>query len=227
MSTYEIGSGSPYNQIRSYSPTLEASPSLNQKRPLEFTDLIERPETNNYSKKRFQKGSASDNRVLQEIFLRNHGTNEDIKKHLGLDSWETEGDKDLAIKELVSCFRTQASSLNLRNFQLTSLPIGLKNFTWLTQVNIGMNPKLKNLYPLGKLTQLIELDLYGCNIHNLTFLNKLTSLKKLILSNNPNIHSFCIIETLKDLEILHLSSCNIFKISFIEKLYKLKELSLG
>jgi len=152
---------------------------------------------------------------------------------------------DLALQLIAKAKRTKAKALDLGNCGLTELPDELFQLTDLEELNLCNSYwdyelqkwiKSKNKdrpneintinYRIDSLSKLSTLRLYGLEVSDISFLEKLTGLQTLYLSLNE-ISDISFLEKLKGLQILCLISNKISDISFLENLTGLETLSLS
>lgn len=91
----------------------------------------------------------------------------------------------------------------------------------------GRIAAIDDFSPLALLTNLEELQLTHFEMIDISFVSKLTNLKKLVLVLNREIKNVASISNLSNLEVLSVQSSKGIDISFIENLVNLRELSLS
>ncbi len=132
---------------------------------------------------------------MQRTRLRWMGNEHAIYEYLKLGSWQTLGDKTVACRRIVSCFKHCSPVLDLSDLQLTSLPSALKELPWIQELNLSKNT-IADLTPLSHLKRLEVLDLSFnlmggrggiADFQALNQLEMLRSVKLLCMRGNPRI----------------------------------------
>lgn len=108
-----------------------------------------------------------------------------IEHYLGLDTWETGGNRDEAIRRIVKAYAEGSLSLDLSDLKLTSLPKGLIKLTQLSILNADKNALTDLPSEFGNMTTLTMLNLAYNKIEALpASIGKLTRLQFLNVSEN-------------------------------------------
>lgn len=143
-------------------------------------------------RKTLQQESAA---PMQRTRLRWMGNDQAVYDYLKLGSWQTLGDKTVACRRIISCFKNCSTLLDLSDLQLTSLPSALKELPWIQELNLSKNT-IADLSPLSHLKRLEVLDLSFnlmggrggiADFQSLNHLEMLRCVKFLSMRGNPRI----------------------------------------
>ena len=145
-------------------------------------------------------------RAAFEIFVRAHpNRNELIIRYLGLNNWNTAGNKEEAIRRIVECCINQSPTLNLNDLELTQLPASLDKLQCLTSLDCSKNKLFIIPASLGNLQNLKELQLQHNSLFSIpASLGNLQNLRELHLQNNSLISIPESLGNLNDLTRLYL-----------------------
>ena len=114
---------------------------------------------------------------------------------------------------------------HIEESNITNIKFG--KYKDLIELNLGGCENIKDYSFISKLEKLENLHLCYTNISDISFLEKINSIKELNLKECENIKDYSFISKLEKLENLNLIDTNISDISFLEKNKNIKELNLG
>ena len=147
-------------------------------------------ETPAIHRKREAEATGTDTQVFG-IFMDAHpNKNELIIRYLGLDTWETEGNKEAAVRQIVAVFTNgftvaDPTNLDLSNLGLTSLPASIGKLTELRNLHCPGNQLTSLPESIGNLSHLRTIE---CSRNGLTSLpdsiGHLQELRGLYLRDN-------------------------------------------
>ncbi|MES2198887.1 MAG: NEL-type E3 ubiquitin ligase domain-containing protein [Chlamydiota bacterium] len=146
-----------------------------------------------------------------------------ISQVLGLNTWETTGNKEEAITRILDCFKSSSESLDLSNLELSSLPSELfLHLPQLTGINLDKNHLTSITLP--EMPNLASLSLVANSLTSIT-LPDMPALKRLDLSRN-SLTSLSLPD-MPNLMILMLSNNRLASITFPTSMPNLKVLLLS
>jgi Leucine-rich repeat (LRR) protein len=93
---------------------------------------------------------------------------------------------------------TSIATMNVDNIEV------VRNFKKLVTIDLGVNPRLKNINPLEACQDLEEVELQNCvQLEDVSVLGNLKKLKKIILTSNSRIKDISFVRYLPNLEELN------------------------
>ena len=136
----------------------------------------------------------------------------DILKILNLDTWETEGDKNRAMKIIIECFLKSSKILNLRGLHLSSLPPNILEHLSLYELDLSHN-NLTSFILNSSSLNLRLLDISYNKLASIHLPSPLRKLWSLNLSHNL-LPSITLPSTLTELQHLDLFQNQLHSITF-------------